>query len=79
MRRANRVITAEDLARMLHEEFERDSWGNVDPYLFEAVAGSVADPTLLDPQECDHAEGTIALREMLRRVVARFHDPNPKR
>jgi hypothetical protein len=65
-------MTAIDLARIMHEEFERDAWGDIDPYLFEGLANSLEDPSLLDPDETDQTTEIEGLAEVLERVVARI-------
>lgn len=65
-------MTIHDLARILHEEFDRDAWGDIDPYLFEGLAKSLEDPSLLDPDETDQAEEIEGLSEVLERVLARI-------
>ena len=55
-------ITAQRLAQLLHEEFDLDNWGDIDPFLFKLVAEG-------DFAEDDDAR---ALEEVLVRVVIRL-------
>lgn len=64
-------MTIHDFARILSDEFDRDAWGDIDPYLFKHVADSEEDPSLLDSDEYDHADETVSIIEVLQRVVER--------
>jgi hypothetical protein len=60
-------ITAKRLALLLAEELERDSWGDIDPYLFREVAEDDPDrPATTDPDDAK------ALAEVLERVTTRL-------
>jgi hypothetical protein len=59
------MITKETLARLLHEEFERDHWGDVDPDLFRHVA----DP---EPEDGNY-DDVMSLRAVLERVAVRLN------
>lgn len=61
-------MTKEDLARILHEEFERDSWGDLSPELFRHVSEET-DPDDLDDDDQRDVE---AIAELLERVVERI-------
>lgn len=58
-------MKAEQLAQILADEFARDSWGYIDPYLFKMVSKGI------DPDD-DSAENAEALKEVLDRVVKRI-------
>lgn len=58
-------LTVEKLAAMLYESFEKDKWGDMDPYWFKEVAEPVEDS--------DHAEDVKGLREVLQRVVDKLN------
>ena len=59
------------LAQILHEEFKRDNWGDIDPWLFKMVSGTLeVDDTVDD----DNAEDAEALREVLERVAKRINE-----
>ena len=59
-------LTTERLATLLHEELERDGWGNVDPRWIQMVAdGSYT-------EDDDHHDQAEALGKALDRVVARL-------
>jgi len=55
------MITASTLGRLLFEEFDRDNWGMIDPYLFN--------PAPEDHQTAD----SIAAYDVLERVAARIN------
>lgn len=61
-------LSVRGLARILHEEFERDLWGAIEPDLFARVA----DPTDEDENENEEDPDAIALERVLERVVARL-------
>jgi len=54
-------MTAADLAKILHEEFSRDHWGDIDPELFR-----------LDPDWADEIRDVEGMKQVLARVVARL-------
>lgn len=59
------MITKEGLARVLYEEFERDAWGDIDPYLFYRVS---------KPEPEDGNDDDVAgMEAVLERVVARLN------
>jgi uncharacterized protein YgfB (UPF0149 family) len=58
-------VTAQSLARLLDEELERDSWGDVEPFLLKMVANGI-------DADDDNAEDARALEEVLERIVARL-------
>lgn len=62
------------LAALLYEEFERDQWGDVDPYLFAMVADGRIDGVDADgePLDEDLADGARGVHEVLARVCARL-------
>ncbi len=53
-------MDAARLAQILHEEFRRDNWGDIDPYLFGE--------TELD----DHGEDAESLRKVMERAAKRI-------
>ena len=59
-------LTIRTLARMLHEEFEDEQWGDIDPWTFAQVADNTTD---LD----DDGRSMI---EVLERVVTRLKNMN---
>jgi len=61
-------LTTERLATLLHEELDRDGWGDVDPYWIQMVAEGNYTP---DDGHHDQAE---ALGKVLDRVVARLKE-----
>jgi hypothetical protein len=61
-------LTTERLATLLHEELERESWGDVDPYWIQMVAEG--DHT----EDDDHHEQAEALAKVFDRVVARLKE-----
>ncbi len=64
------MITAAQLARLLHEELDRDDWGDVEPYWIK-LAG---EPDPEDPEEdADHREQAQALREVFTRVAKKLN------
>ena len=54
-------MTSEQLAKILYEEFERDGWGDIDPYLFCCVSEGVTD-----------VEYAAGMKSALDRVVVRL-------
>ena len=61
-------LTTERLATLLHEELERESWGDVDPYWIQMVAeGSYT-------EEDSHHDQAEALAKVLDRVVKRLKE-----
>ena len=61
------ATTAQRLAEILGEEFERDAWGDVDPYLFRVLAEGHE----LDGEEMKRdVEG---LKDVLERVADRLN------
>lgn len=60
-------MNAKRLAQILDEEFQRDSWGDLDPWLFKIVAGSQ------DAEE-EEEENANALREVMERVASRINE-----
>lgn len=61
-------MTLKDLARILKDEFGRDGWGDIDPYLFNLAS---QDP---DPEdEGDLHEDAQHMRKVLSRVVQRIN------
>ena len=61
-------LTTERLATLLHEELERESWGDVDPYWIQMVAdGNYT-------EEDDHHDQAEALAKVLDRVVKRLKE-----
>lgn len=58
-------LTVERLGKILAEEFERDQWGDIDPFYFEYPA-----------KKNDHAADDDArgVYEVLERVVARLKE-----
>jgi hypothetical protein len=65
------MITTKQLARILHEEFDRDGWGDIDPYLFKVVGAGKDDE---DDDDFNNAED---LREVLERATARINEVKP--
>ena len=53
-------MTVEEIAKILHEEFSRDDWGDIDPELFR-----------LDPEWADEND-VKEMRALLSRVVGRL-------
>lgn len=79
------------LATILSEEFERDSWGDIEPEFFEGVAkyAAVLDAdtlagkrSILSPDEDgfdeDDHEYVVDLHAVLTRVVARLNAASVK-
>ena len=56
-------MDAKHLATILAEEFERDRWGDVDPYWFRAVVE--------EDMECEYARD---LRKVMERVAERINN-----
>lgn len=57
-------ISAQTLAKLLYEEFERNDWGDIDPWLFKYVA----------EDKLNEAADARALCDVLRRVLERAQD-----
>lgn len=57
-------ITVQQLAKILFEEFERDYWGDIDPFLFSRVADG-------DPAAAGYTRDLV---EVLDKVVARLNN-----
>ena len=60
------LLNSTKLAKLLHEELEKDNWGMIDIELFEVIA-----------DEDDDGEGetdALALRQILNRVAQRIND-----
>jgi len=64
-------LTAKKLARILYEEFERDTWGDIDPQLFELVVNGIPDDPDDDIDE-DLEQDVERLEEVLVRVIQRL-------
>jgi hypothetical protein len=62
-----RTLTAEVLARLLHEELEADDWGDLEPYWFKLFADGESDDLNLSDE-------AVALGDVLERVVDRIQD-----
>ena len=60
-------MTAARLAKILDEEFGRDSWGYIDPYLFRHIHQPPGEPD-------DNDEAAAALRSVLERVAKRIEE-----
>lgn len=58
-------FTSEILGEILAEEFDRDHWGDIDPYLFR--------PRPEDWKEHDQADDWAAMYEVLARVCGRLN------
>jgi hypothetical protein len=62
-KKKRKPLTAERLGKLLHDEFERDTWGDISPFYFK-------NPPKLDaPGEEDHR----GLYEVLDRVAKRLN------
>jgi hypothetical protein len=61
-------LTTERLATLLHEELDRESWGDVDPYWIQMVAEGN------HTEDDHHHEQAEALAKVLDRVVARLKE-----
>jgi len=61
-------LTTERLAEILHEELDRDDWGDVDPFWIRMV--SEGNHT----EDDEHHEDAEALANVLDRVVARLKE-----
>jgi hypothetical protein len=55
------------LAAILFEEFERDAWGDIDPFLFGMIADGLED------SDDDNAEEAQELKKVLKRAVKRLN------
>lgn len=66
------------LARLLHEEFDKESWGDIDPVWVGMVADGLDEPE--DPDDCDPdaVEEARSLKKVLDRVVSRLDELRPK-
>ena len=60
------------LAKILYEEFDKDDWGDIDPYCFDVVANGI-------DSDDDNAEEHIAVENVLKRVVKRLKELNVKK
>lgn len=60
-------MTVQEFSAILSEEFERDAWGDIDPYLFKGIANEETDPD--DNGEIDR--DTESMREALERILER--------
>lgn len=60
-------MDAEMLARILHEELEKDGWGDIDPYLFKEVSESGG-------AKAQMSEDAYALEDVLARVCRRIEE-----
>lgn len=60
-------LSVDRLAKALLDNFELDSWGDIDPYLFNEVIEPVEDS--------DHADDAEALRAVLQRTVDTLNKP----
>ena len=58
------MLEVKKLARIMHEEFERDGWGDIDPFLFKLVVDC----------EDDEDDDVMGLRSVLERVVKRLEE-----
>jgi len=58
-------ITTQEFAQILSEEFDRDNWGDINPYLFQHIAYP-------PDEEDDNDEEAQNLKEVLVRVLARL-------
>jgi hypothetical protein len=67
LRWSRAAITAERLATLLTEEFEKEDWGDIDPYWFTCACF----PPDFDQ---DNYEDVEALRGILQRVAWRLND-----
>ena len=56
-------MDATRLAQILSEEFERDHWGTIDPYLFKTVG----------QDRCEEDEDAPPLRQVMERVAQRIN------
>ncbi|MDO8599736.1 MAG: hypothetical protein Q7S02_06545 [bacterium] len=61
-----KYITAKRLAALLDDEMERDSWGDLNTFLFKMIGEGNLD------EEDEHFEDAKALEEVLVRVVKRL-------
>ena len=59
-------MTAKQLAILLYEELERNSWGDIDPYWIQCIAQGV------DMTDDCYESAVIDLREVLTRVADRI-------
>lgn len=63
-------LTAQALAQILHEELERDHWGEIDPGWLFAVAQNLSGE---DAGNEEDQEAVRSLREALGRAAARIN------
>ena len=63
-------LTTRNLARLMSEELEKESWGDIDPYLFEVIANE-ADKAEDEVGSNDAAEAS-ELQRVLDRVIERL-------
>ena len=61
------MLTPEKLAEVLFEELERDSWGDIEPFLFRMIAEGI-------DRDDDQRDEANALKLVLKRACKR---PNP--
>lgn len=59
-------LTVKELSAILSASFNQDSWGVIDPYLFEEVVEGVDDS--------DHQEDVDGLKQVLQRVVDELNE-----
>lgn len=66
------------LAKILDEEFEKDNWGDIDPWLFKVLGKNVEEEEEEDEDEEDEEdekdEEVENLRQVLNRVVKRINE-----
>lgn len=63
-------LTTRNLARLMSEELEKESWGDIDPYLLEVIANE-ADKAEDEVGSNDAAEAS-ELQRVLDRVIERL-------
>jgi len=61
------TLTAMMLAKILHEEFDKDDWGDIDPSHFGAIAQGI-------DHDDDNADEHVALEIVLKRVAKRLDE-----
>ena len=62
------MLTVQQLAQFIHEELEKDAWGDIDPFLFEVLGTSKA-----SPEDEEFSRDVQGMKEVLERVVARLN------
>lgn len=67
-----KAFTPEELARILQEEFDRDSWGDIDPYLFKIVADGTAGKNEDGEQDEESLRDETGMKEVLARAARRI-------